>query len=95
MTEEDDGLDVPDFLLVRNRVPLSPEKAARLAEVQAMTRQPEEAWRRLDEVRKAERKRATAKRIEALLIAQGKRRVSAPPGTRWCVRTSRWVPDAG
>ncbi|SRR6266550_617510 len=54
--------DIPDFLRVANRVPLSPEKQAKLAKVRVAP--PTDKWREREEARKQE-KREKARELAA------------------------------
>lgn len=67
-----DDLTIPDFLLVKNRKPLSPELAARLSEHRVDTSI--ERWRELEASRKQERRERAR---EAAAARQDRREIEA------------------
>lgn len=65
-------LTIPDFLLVKNRKPLSPELAARLAQWKDhAAEQRNERWRAMEAIRAAERRAKTEARVDALRASKG------------------------
>lgn len=94
-----DDLSIPDFLLVRNRTPLTPEQEAKVAELYARApapradllsrRTPEEVEeiRRIAEEERQQKIAAMKNRLSRKRESRG----TPPTGAVWDVRTSRWV----
>jgi hypothetical protein len=91
-----DSLDIPDFLLVKNRKPLTPEQETALARQRAQVPQRAPSGRSLaDEAvvqAMLEAKRQASIQAMKNRIARAKEpKEKKPTGTVWDTRTSRWV----
>jgi hypothetical protein len=96
--DNDDGLGIPDFLLVANRKPLTPDQRARVERAFAKQTEAKAERKRLEDVWREERKAQSYKRINRLKevkaiqeAARGEANGRAPSGLTY--KSGRFVVD--